>query len=568
MRDRGELLTIVLDNMGDGVIVADPKGELLLHNREAARITGVRSPSGDMRQRVREMGLFHPDGRTRFAFDDLPLSRAVRGERSDNVRLAIRNPAHPDGIHVSVNGRPILDPEGRVQGGVIVVRDITGLRQTEIELKETVEKLSAQTHMNETIFNSIGDGVVVADREGHFTMFNPSAERIVGIGMTETGPEQWADRYGLFYRDRVTKFPDEEVPLVRAIRGKPSDDVQMFVRNPQIPEGLYLSVNGRTLWDDAGEIAGGVVVFRDVTEYVAREDALREAFDEGRLEIVDTVLHNIGNAINSVVVGMGTLKEELEKDSLLKRLAALAEAMESHRDDLAAYLANDRQGRQAIPFIAALAEDFTRANARLARIAGRVSARAEHINDIISAHKSFGDRDSPRKEIELRKALVEAVNITLGSLDRRDVRVAVSCGNAPNRIWIQEARFQQMMVNIVRNAIEAIDALDGNGGGSKPAVRVDAYTRGGDLVIDVADEGIGLTEQQQGSIFAAGYTTKKRGSGLGLHSAANYVIGTGGSIVALSEGPGRGTTLRINWRLDALTREAGNSRYHSPREDG
>ena len=50
-------------------------------------------------------------------------------------------------------------------------------------------------------------------------------------------------------------------------------------------------------------------------------------------------------------------------------------------------------------------------------------------------------------------------------------------------------------------------------------------------------------------MFNAGYTTKKNGSGLGLHSAANFVIGSGGSIRPLSDGIGHGTTMRVTLRL-------------------
>lgn len=85
----------------------------------------------------------------------------------------------------------------------------------------------------------------------------------------------------------------------------------------------------------------------------------------------------------------------------------------------------------------------------------------------------------------------------------------------------------------------------------RPGIRVLAY-RGDQkdtLTIDVTDNGIGIDPSRFGSLFNAGYTTKKNGSGLGLHSAANFVIGSGGSIRPLSDGIGRGATLRVTLRL-------------------
>ena len=108
----------------------------------------------------------------------------------------------------------------------------------------------------ESIFNSISDGVVVADANGAFTIFNPSAEKIVGIGPTETGPDEWSDNYGLFFPDRVTPFPPEELPLARALRGQASDEVEMFVRNPKVPDGVFISVSGRPLRDKTGTDKG------------------------------------------------------------------------------------------------------------------------------------------------------------------------------------------------------------------------------------------------------------------------------------------------------------------------
>ncbi|MDD9981736.1 MAG: two-component sensor histidine kinase, partial [Gammaproteobacteria bacterium] len=60
---------------------------------------------------------------------------------------------------------------------------------------------------------------------------------------------------------------------------------------------------------------------------------------------------------------------------------------------------------------------------------------------------------------------------------------------------------------------------------------------------------IGIHRDHFKTIFNPGYSTKAQGSGLGLHSAANYVIATGGRIRPLSDGIGTGTTMRVTWRL-------------------
>ena len=66
------------------------------------------------------------------------------------------------------------------------------------------------------------------------------------------------------------------------------------------------------------------------------------------------------------------------------------------------------------------------------------------------------------------------------------------------------------------------------------------------LVLEVQDNGMGIEQKNLKAIFGAGYTTKREGSGLGLHSAANFVTNSGGKIQPLSDGYGTGTTMRVS----------------------
>ena len=74
--------------------------------------------------------------------------------------------------------------------------------------------------------------------------------------------------YGIFLPDEETPFPAEDLPMVRALRGEATNDVELFVRNARIPEGAFVTMSGRPLKEGTNEVKGGVVVLRDVTAHV------------------------------------------------------------------------------------------------------------------------------------------------------------------------------------------------------------------------------------------------------------------------------------------------------------
>lgn len=555
LKDQTQLMETVFNSMNEGICVVDATGRPLLYNPSAEQISGMGIETSEPSEWAQVYGVFCPDKETPLPMDQNPLIRAAQGLSTEDFEVFVRNEKRPDGVCVSGSGRPIRNVEtGEIKAGVVVFRDITKLKETEAELKRTIAELRRQTHAMETVFNSISDGVVVADEKGNFTFFNPSAERIVGIGSTDTGPDQWTEKYGIFFPDRETPIPMEELPLVRAIQGEASDEVEMFLRNPNVPEGVFISVSGRPLQDDTGRTKGGVIVFRDVTERIRAEEALSQAFAQGRLEIVETILHNIGNAINSVAIGVGTVREQLARNKLIRRLSSLAKAVEAHREDWIPYLQKDPQGQEVMPFILALARDFSAENAQLNQTVERVESRVAHIVEIIRTQRSLDNGAMASKDINLQKAITDAITLLRDSIAKREIHIEVDCENAPKEIRTQESKFHQMLVNLIKNSMEAIDELENSAGiEGKPSIRIRAYIQEDYLVLDVIDNGIGIEEKHSKIIFAAGYTTKKGGSGLGLHSMANFIIGSGGQIYPLSGGTGKGTTMRVKLRLAQVT---------------
>jgi PAS domain S-box-containing protein len=116
------------------------------------------------------------------------------------------------------------------------------------------------------VLDSLADGLVAADADGHFLLFNAAAERLLGFGPLDAPCADWPRLYGVYQADGVTLLNADDMPLVRAMRGQPTDQLELVVRNQRVPKGVTLSVTGRPLRDPDGSLRGGVVLFRDITD--------------------------------------------------------------------------------------------------------------------------------------------------------------------------------------------------------------------------------------------------------------------------------------------------------------
>jgi PAS domain S-box-containing protein len=128
----------------------------------------------------------------------------------------------------------------------------------------------------EAALRQVAEGVIVADRDGRFLLWNAAAEAMIGLGPVASSPAEWPSVYGCYRPDGQTLYPPEELPLARAIRGEPVEEEEIFIRNPRVPGGVYISVNSRPLRGEGGSLVGGVIVFRDVTAHRRSQELVRQ----------------------------------------------------------------------------------------------------------------------------------------------------------------------------------------------------------------------------------------------------------------------------------------------------
>lgn len=210
--------------------------------------------------------------------------------RGDKILLIIRN------ISVRRRAEEVIQKaqselEEKVAERTAELRAANELLQREIGERKQIEKALKQANvLTAAVLDSMGDGVVVANPCGEFLLFNPAAEAIMGIGFTHGDPCLWTEKYGLYLPDQITPYPAIEVPLVKAMHGQSSDGVEMFVRNPQRPHGVWLSITARPLVDKTGAILGAVTVFSDVTARKRAEQEVRSLNAELEQRVIDRTL--------------------------------------------------------------------------------------------------------------------------------------------------------------------------------------------------------------------------------------------------------------------------------------
>jgi diguanylate cyclase (GGDEF)-like protein len=162
-----------------------------------------------------------------------------------------------------------------VIGEMEQLRTLRALRRAEEQIAERVSILEA-------LLESAGEGIVVADAHGRTIVANPMARRVSGRGVGGSDaralplPPGFARDHGIFCGDRSTVFPLSELPLGKALRGEPTDQIAMHVRNASYPDGIDVQCTGRPIRDAAGAISGGVVMINDVTALRAAHQRLAE----------------------------------------------------------------------------------------------------------------------------------------------------------------------------------------------------------------------------------------------------------------------------------------------------
>ena len=135
-----EKLRLIVDNIGEGVIVANADKKIVLANEMANEFFGIKEDDKIAPNFTNHFEVYFPDQKTVFPLQNLPMERAFKGEVTNDIDVVIWNPEKQEKKRVLLSGRPLIDQNDKVVAAVVTIKDISKYKQLEEELKETESK--------------------------------------------------------------------------------------------------------------------------------------------------------------------------------------------------------------------------------------------------------------------------------------------------------------------------------------------------------------------------------------------------------------------------------------------
>ena len=484
----------IIDTVVDGIVIIDDLGTIRLFNEGCQRLFGY-APEEVIGRNVK-MLMPSPyteqhDGYLQHYRDTaekriIGSGRNVQGRRRDGSVFP---------MYLSVGELP---EEHRGEGGrfVGIIHDMTAELVAGEELRQTAARLH-------TIIESVPDAIIVIDERGRIDSFSSFAERLFGWANHEVAgknvsilmPEPYRSRHDGYLERYLTTGERRIIGIGRIVVGLRRDGstfpMELAVAEMRLGDGRYFT---------------GFV--QDLTERQRVEkraqDLQAELLHVSRLSAMGQMAAAIAHELNQPLTAV-------------TNFAAAAERLLENK-----------------PGVPPKASEFI----------AKAGAQAERAGQIIRRLRRFVERG----EIQIRPEALTGVleeGVALALIGLKDAGTRIELDVAPDlpEVAMDRVQIQQVVINLVRNAIEAMQ------GGTRRELTIAAARAEDDrIAVSVIDTGPGVASEVADQLFQPFVTTKSQGMGVGLSISRSIVEAHGGSMSAVAN-PGGGTIFRFTLRV-------------------
>jgi len=514
LRAEHQQLMDIIEFLPDATFVVDSERKVIAWNRAIEKMTGVSKDQVLGRGEYIYALPFYAQ-RTPILIDAL-FNDAYKDacqlieQKGNTIYAEVFAPSlnQGRGAHLSVTASLLNNPSGAVMGAIQSIRDITDHKQAAGALAAEKERLAVT-------LRSIGDGVITTDTEHRILLMNQAAEEITG--WTQEAAEgrelgEVVNIEGPKDNDRVNASRADEVN---------SPDLQGFSKRKVLltRDGIskIITDNNSPVMDQNGRWLGDVLVFRDITEQNEMEAQL--ALSQ-KMESIGHLAAGIAHEINTPLQYVGDNTVFLQN-----AFARLCQALEEYRILLENTSAatgraglveegRELENRSQIPY---LVQEIPEALAQSREGLNRVS-------QIVLAMKDFSHPGFKEKMYaDLNKAIESTLVISRNEWKYvADIETCLDPGLPMVNCVVDE--INQVLLNMIINAVHAISAKTGRASGEKGNITVRTSHEQGWVHIAISDTGIGMQPSVMNHIFDPFFTTKDVGVGTGQGLALAHNI--------------------------------------------
>jgi PAS domain S-box-containing protein len=379
-----------------------------------------------------------------------------------------------------------------------------------------VEKVRLQKELIETknflesIVEKAGDAISVVDLEGQVLYWNEGAERIYGYKKAEVMGKKLAN----FLYPREEKLMREEERLMHQYmaRVKKGEVVSNVEVNRQTKEGkeIVTSMTISPLRNAEGKIVGASRICKDITHLKKAEEKLILAERLSSLgELTAGVAHELRNPLAGIKINTQILSRKKDLPEMERRI-----------------LGSTQEGIEKIQKI---------------------------VEDMLHFAKP---KASHFKEEEINEVIEESLTILQTKLKKGNISFTWKKGEGLRKVWIDAHQIQQVLVNLILNAIQAME----KGG----ALTIHTFVEDcGGISVEVKDTGVGISKSNLRKIFDPFFSTKSEGTGLGLSISLKILENHGAAIDVESE-EGKGSTFTIRFPVTHGSGDGEKTRWADP----